>query len=130
MKFSQEYDLKRNNFISKVTKYFEFLILEFNYRGPEIMCHKQENGTIIRDTINYINIDKKRKIELSNSYHPNDYGFELLIYNLIDKKSNDFKMLYNQLKEKQDIEQEYLKEISDRLRKEFYPIIEGQDWIN
>ena len=67
------YHFKRNNFIEKTLKYFNFLVSEFGYSGPTHKFSQQENGTITRDQINYENLVTDRGISIVNAYHPVDY---------------------------------------------------------
>ena len=111
--------------------HFDYLIKEFNYDGPEITFGKQKNGTIISDYITYSNIDKDRAIRISNSYHPVDYGFELKIYHkLTEENLGESKMVFYMLKEKQDLEQDYIHEISNQLKENYSLVIDGANWID
>ena len=47
-----------------------------------------------------------KKLTLLNAYHPVDYGFEI---NLTKKENRETEIIHYVLKEKQDIEQNYLK---------------------
>ncbi len=109
MKPQELYDLKRKNFIEKVKKYFEFLKLEYNYNYKNCM---QPNKVVTQDLFEFIG--DKNKIIISNSYHPVDYGFEI---NIIDLKTEKKEMIYFKLKEEQDIEQKYIIEASEVLKK-------------
>ena len=103
--YEEIYEYKRKNFINNTQKYFKFLEAEFKFNKSNHLFSKQPNGTVISDKIEYENTF--RKIIISNSYHPVDYGFEI---NVIDKEKGTNEMLCFVLKEKQDLKQEYLKE--------------------
>jgi hypothetical protein len=109
----EKHEYKREKFIDNTLKYFKFLETEFEYSKPNHSFHKQENGTVITDKIEYKNISLNKKIVISNNYHPNDYGFEI---NIIDEESGRKEMLFYVLKEEQDIKQEYLKEQGEALK--------------
>ncbi|MFZ4798950.1 MAG: hypothetical protein ACOYMA_15725 [Bacteroidia bacterium] len=124
------YDTKRRNFIEKTFKYFSFLIEEYGYDQPSHIEWKQENGTIIQDKIEYQNLTLKRTISLTNSYHPNDYGFEINFYDpTIPTKYPDKEMVHYVFKEKQDIDQNYLESEAHFLRKNFEKQINGETWF-
>jgi hypothetical protein len=106
------YDRRRSNFVEKTQNYFQFLETEFGFNKPIHLFFKQPNGVITSDRIEYENDRLKKKITISNSYHPIDYGFEI---NLTDLEINDTEMLFYLLKENQDVEQEYLKGYAERL---------------
>lgn len=105
------YELKRLNFIEKTKKHFTFLSSEFAFNDPEHFTSEQANKSVIQDRIEYDRHDKK--LVVLNSYHPVDYGFEI---NLINKESGETSMLHSVLKEKQDMEQSYLKSASEFLK--------------
>jgi tetratricopeptide (TPR) repeat protein len=107
------YQYKRKNFIDNTLQYFSFLETEFAFSEPKQTFYKQKNGTVTSDTIAYENISLNRIIEVSNDYHPYDYGFQI---NIIDTQSGTKVMLSYVLKEKQDIKQEYLIEQAEVLR--------------
>lgn len=107
------YDTKRNNFVNKIKLYFEFLTSEFGFNKPNHKFSQQPNCTIINDTFEFINAGKNLKILILNSYHPIDYGFEI---NLIDLITETEEMIYNVLKENQDVDQNYLEKIAQDLR--------------
>ncbi len=108
------FDFKRNNFLEKTIKYFQYLVNEFGFEGQDNITSVQENGTVIKDTLFY----KRASLEirLSNAYHPVDYGFEL---NVLEKTTSKSEMLYFVLKENQDLEQNYLKHISESFRTKY-----------
>jgi hypothetical protein len=110
-KLETEWEYKRKNFINNTQKYFKFLETEFGFNKPNHSFSKQANGTVTSDEIEYENTFKK--IIISNSYHPIDYGFEI---NIIDIERGTNKMLCYVLKEKQDLKQEYLKEQAEVLK--------------
>ena len=105
------YELKRKNFIEKTKKHFEFLVSEYGFKEPEHFTREQANKSVIQDRIEYDRHDKKLVIQ--NSYHPVDYGFEI---NIINKESGETSMLNSVLKEKQNVEQSYLKSASGFLK--------------
>lgn len=107
------YEIKRNNFIEKTKRHFDFLVTELDFDAPTHKFHEQENGNITRDEFQYEGLNKK--ITVLNAYHPVDYGFEI---NLSDKLSGKTEMIYYVLKEKQDIEQSYLENAADYLKME------------
>lgn len=115
------YNLKRQNFIKKTKLNFDFLVSEFGFNEPEHFTSEQANGAIIQDRIEYDRTDKK--LTLLNSYHPVDYGFEI---NLTDKENGVKEMIYQVLKENQDIEQSYLKSASEFLKNTFWTKIENK----
>ena len=106
------FDTKRNNFITKSKRLFEFLISDFDFEGPNHTFYKQPNGTITLDK--FIYAGKDRTIIISNAYHPNDYGFEI---NLTDERTERTEMVHYMVKEKQDIEQSYLEHAAQLLKK-------------
>jgi len=112
----ETYNTKRENFIEKTKHYFDFLITEFDFDKPIYKFSEQPNGVVITDEFEFNNTDKSLKIVLSNSYHPVDYGFEI---NLTDLKIGTEEMLHSVLKEKQDVEQNYLKKASEYLKNGF-----------
>ena len=112
----ETYDTKRENYIKKTKRYFDFLITEFDFDKPSYKVSEQANGVVIADVFEFNNANKNLKIVLSNSYHPVDYGFEI---NLTDLKTGTEEMLHNVLKENQDIEQNYLKKASEFLKNGF-----------
>ena len=107
------YDTKRANFINKTKLYFEFLTLEFDFDEPNYTFYKQSNGTILSDKFEFNNLDRNLRITISNAYHPVDYGFEI---KLTDLNTGTEEMIYNVLKENQDIEQSYLEKASEFLK--------------
>lgn len=108
------YDTKRKNFVDKTKVYFEFLTIEYDFDEPIYTFSKQSNGVVITEKFEFNNADKNLKIIVSNSYHPVDYGFEI---NLTDLKTGTEEMIESVLKEHQDIEQSYLKNASEYLKK-------------
>lgn len=97
------YILKRENFVKKVKLYFDFLISEYKFEYTY-----QENE--LTDKFDF-NSDKFNfKVVLLNAYHPVDYGFEI---NLINLKTKSEEMIYNLLKDDQDVEQEYIKKLQN-----------------
>lgn len=109
----ETYDIKRENFIEKTKHYFDFLTTEFDFDTPIYRFSEQPNGVIIKDEFEFNNTDKHLKLLLSNSYHSQDYGFEI---NLTDLKTGEQEMLHSVLKENQDIEQNYLIKTSEYLK--------------
>ena len=107
------YDIKRNNFIQKTKKYFDFLVSELDFESPRHKFHEQENGSVTRDEFQYEGLNSR--IVILNAYHPLDYGFEI---NLMDKSSGKTEMIHYVLKEKQDIEQSYLRKAAEYLKAE------------
>lgn len=116
---------KSKNFIEKVQVHFNYLITDFGYKLIEI----QEND--LDDKITYLNTDLDRQLTLYNSYHPADYGFEAQWYRpSISTEHSDREFQLFVLQENQDIKQEYLAKIADRLRTQFEGIIKGTNWIS
>lgn len=107
------YDIKRNNFIEKTKKYFNFLVSNLDFERPSHRFHEQDNGTITRDEFQYEG--RNSTIVILNAYHPVDYGFEI---NLTDKLTGKTEMIHYVLKERQDIEQSYLKKVAELLKAE------------
>ena len=70
MKPGEIYNLKRENFIERTKKYFEFLVSEFDFDKPNHIFGEQPNGTLILDKFEYKSIDKT--ITILNAYHPVD----------------------------------------------------------
>jgi len=103
----------RKNFIKNTQKFFMFLETEFGFWKYKYRFSKQKKGDIASDTIRYENCYINRKVEISNSYQPHDYGFRIDLFNL---KSGKSKLISYVLKEKQDDNQEYLKEQAEALR--------------
>ncbi len=116
----ENYSLKRKNFIEEVKKNFEFLISEFGFNAPKHFSHKQPNGTISQDILEYDRTDKK--LTFLNAYHPIDYGFEM---NLTHKENGDTEMLHFVLKENQDIEQSYIESAAQFLRNSYWTKIKN-----
>ncbi|WP_026976788.1 hypothetical protein [Flavobacterium tegetincola] len=111
---NQIYDNKRINFVYKAKLYFEFLNTKFDFDEPIYTFSKQSNGVIIADKFEFNNPKKNQKIVVSNSYHPVDYGFEI---NWIDLRAETEELIYNVLKENQDVEQNYIEKASEHLEK-------------
>lgn len=109
MNYQEEYDLKRNNFVEKTKKYFDFLLSEYKYNNPIYNNYIQENGFITRDTFTYQGTESN--IIISNSYHPVDYGFAITIVSSVKEE-----IIYYKLKEEQDVEQSYLTEAANFLK--------------
>lgn len=122
----ETYDLKRQNFKNKTLEFFQFLVTDFKYEEPIYKFHQQENGTIISDSFFYINSKINRVIAVKNHYHPYDYGFSIEI-GLLDNyvETNVGKLLLYKLKEEQDIEQSYIKELVEKFRNDFSLQING-----
>ena len=108
------YDIKRNNFIDKSKVIFNFLVKDNNFNIPKHLINKQQNNTVTRDSFVYEG--KSVILIISNSYHPNDYGFEVNIKNKTNLKTE---MIYFVLKEKQNAEQDYLYEAAEFLKDYF-----------
>lgn len=108
---AETYHFKRQNFVEKVKKYFEYLVVEFGYDTPVHTIKKLSSGTIIQDKIEFKKKDKT--LSFVNAYHPVDYGFEI---NLTLSHNAEAELIHAVLKEKQDLEQEYLKSASSFLR--------------
>ncbi|TDG35600.1 hypothetical protein EZJ43_13345 [Pedobacter changchengzhani] len=87
---------------------------EFDFDEPIYGFSEQPNGTITKDKFDFNNQRRNLKITISNAYHPNDYGFEI---NLIDLIAETEEMVGYVLKENQDVEQNYLKNASEHLKK-------------
>ena len=114
----------RQNFIEKTQVYFGYLIKDYGYTFIGI---EQSDWA---DKLTYENISIDRKIVLSNSYHPADYGFEIQRYRpsvSINHSDREFQIYV--LKEKQDNDQEYLLKASEQLRNQYFGIINGENWI-
>lgn len=108
------YEKKRKNFIEKTQKYFEFLIVELDFENPSHTFSNQPNGVIISDKLEYEHKEFDKMLIISNSYHPNDYGFEI---NWTDLKNGESEMFHYVLKENQEIEQKYLKHAAEIAKK-------------
>ncbi len=113
MNSKDEYNLKRNHFIEKTKKYFNFLISDFGYNIPIYKKYEQPNGFITRDE--FIFAKENKSLLIANSYHPDDYGFEVLMKNL---ETHTEDLLYFEVKEQQEISQNYLKNIAKLLEME------------
>ena len=106
MNYIKEYKNRRTGFIEKVPIYFQFLCNEYGFKEPIYNCYEQSKGIIIGDKFEYCHLIKGKVILISNSYHPNDYGYEVYLNDLI----NDNKELLDYvLQDYQDSEQKYLK---------------------
>lgn len=130
MRPEEAFNFKRNNFMVKALKYFNFLVSEFGYSEPTHKFWQQENGSITRDQFKYENLVANRGISIVNAYHPADYGFEIIFYkpnNNTPRQTEE--MVYYILKEDQDIEQSYLEQAAKTLKNDFVGIIQGQEWI-
>ena len=115
---------RRQNFIEKVQILFNYLTQEYGYTPGQL---EQFEWT---DEISYENKSIDRKVILSNSYHPVDYGFEIQWYRpSISTKHSDREFQIFVLKEDQSDEQEYLLDAAERLRDQFEKIIKGENWI-
>jgi hypothetical protein len=110
------YNTIRKNFVNKTKSDFAFLTSDFNFDEPNYTFSEQPNGTVIRDKFEFNNTDRNLKITILNAYHPVDYGFEI---NLTDLNAGTEEMIYNVLKENQDIEQSYLEKASEYLKNGF-----------
>ncbi|OCK42685.1 hypothetical protein BA195_13915 [Tenacibaculum soleae] len=106
----ETYELKRKIFIEKTEKHFQFLVSEFEFKKPNIITHDYS------DKFEFENEITKKKITILNSYHPVDYGFEII---LTDLKTGREEMLHYVLKGDQDIEQNYLESASEFLKNGF-----------
>ena len=115
LSLGEKYEYKRTNFIEKTQKNFKFLETEFGFDKPNHTFSVQANGVITSDKIEYKNDLQNKTIIISNAYHPIDYGFDI---NLVELKNGEKEMLFYVLKEKQDIEQEYLEEYATKLKEE------------
>ncbi|MBT8218304.1 MAG: hypothetical protein KJP00_00655 [Bacteroidia bacterium] len=104
--------LKRKNFRSQVIKYFQFLIEEFGFETPMQESNTREDGTVISDTISYLNPVSSSKVTLHNGYNTSDYRFQLLIR---DGFTGIRQRLYSVFREDQDIQQNYLEEVATLL---------------
>lgn len=120
MSSEKNYDLKRKNFVHNTKFYFDFLTNEFDFDKPIYIFSKQLNGVVIADKFEFNNSIKSIKIIVTNSYHPVDYGFEII---LSDLKSGTEEMIVSVLKENQDIEQSYLKNASEFLKNRYEQIV-------
>ena len=124
------YQTKRNNFIEKTLKLFNFLTTKYGYDKPIHEEGKQDDGVIITDDFRYINKNLDRLISISNSYHSVDYGFAISFYKpSISTVYGKGAMAFYVLKEKQDIEQIYLIEAAKHLEQNFISQIKGEAWL-
>ncbi len=75
------HDERRLNFLKKSLECFKFLVDELGYQKPQ---HKEkgDDDWITVDEIIYENQKINRLVMVSNAYHPNDYGFEVDVYDL------------------------------------------------
>ena len=131
MKPRDRYEANRKNFIEKATEHFSFLCDDCGYLTPEHSFYQQPNGTIITDSLRYLNKSIDRLIVIYNAYHPVDYGFEIQFYRpSISIKNVDRVMVHHVLKEDQDVAQTYIENAAKLLRNKYLNIINGQEWIN
>ena len=101
--------------------YFQFLCNEYGLKGPIYKGCEQSKGIIIGNKFEYSRLIRGKVILISNSYHPNDYGYEVYLNDLI----NDNKELLDYvLQDYQDSEQKYLKNSSEYLRKPIRRILD------
>ncbi len=122
MSHKEIYDKKRQNFIERSQKLFDFLVKDYGYNKPvHVAGRRQEDGTILHDEIKYEKQMDDKTIVLFNSYHPVDYGFELRIFTpSISIQSKDREILFYVLKEDQDMEQSYLIDAVKVLQKKLF----------
>jgi len=114
----------RQNYIKKVQIFFDYLTTDYGYTFIGI---KQSDWT---DKVIYENSKIDRKIVLSNSYHPSDYGFEIQWYRpSISTNNSDREFQIYVLKEMQDVDQEYLSKSAEQLKNQYFGIIKGENWI-
>ncbi len=101
----------RQNFIEKVEIYFDYLTKDYGYTFIGI---EQSDWN---DKVTYENIAVDRKVVLSNSYHPMDYGFEIQWYRpSVSTNHSDREFQIYVLKENQDNDQECLSKTSEQLK--------------
>jgi len=125
----EDYKIKRKNFKLKVNTLFQFLVEDYGY-SSKYKKLQQPNGFVTSDSFIFEHNNKNRKIEVSNNYHPNDYGFELTVY---DTSKRNYQILkrkspYLILKKRQCGEQNYLKHISDDFKEKHLKIISGKEF--
>ena len=103
-------------FEEKVTDEFSYLVNEFKFSNPVILSKKNE----YRDRLVYFK--DKVAIEISNSWYPSDYGFEVNIYpdrRLFDVPNDsnpNHKMVYYKIKEQQNKSLSFILEGAKALR--------------
>lgn len=125
---------KRNNFLNNSLQFFSFLVHELGYQNPKI---KEEGNDdyITYDEITFENRNINRLVMVCNAYHPNDYGFEINIYDLSqgDELHGDNlpnrEMIYYKLKEDQDVSQSYIEKAASTIKKEHLDILRGTKLI-
>ncbi len=117
MNHKEKYDLKRKNFKKQSLKHFAFLVDTYKYDKPVFNEYIQPNGTVISDTLEYQNPELSKTVQIKNSYHPVDYGFEFNLWDSVTDLSHSNKeMLEFQLKEHQDTEQNYIEKIAESVK--------------
>ena len=123
------YNEKRLNFKSKVETLFKYLVDEYNYVSS-YKEHKQPNGFVTSDIFIYKNAN--RIINISNNYHPNDYGFELEIIDSSQRSSNVLrkKLVFMVLKKRQCVDQKYLNVKSKELKTKYEDILTGKKFFD
>ena len=116
------YELKRENFKNESLTHFRFLVTDLGYDEPKLSDYTQPNGTTTSDIIEYKNLEQKKTVQIKNSYHPVDYGFEFNLWNSItDLNRGDGNMLEYVAKEEQDVEQTYIKKVADLIKDKHLP---------
>ena len=100
----------------KVIDEFSYLVNEFGFSKPVILSKKNE----YRDRLVYFK--DKVAIEISNSWHPSDYGFEVNVYpdrSLLDVPNDsnpNHEMVYYKIKEQQNKSLSFITEGAKSLR--------------
>lgn len=92
----------------KIISKFDFLTTDKGFSKPIIISDQKNNkkGVTFRKN--------KLIIEIPNSYHPADYGFEINMKT--NRKSAKSTMIYFKTKENQDHELKYLDEGAEKLK--------------
>ncbi len=93
---------------NKIISKFDFLTTDKGFSKPEIISDdkKYKKGVAFRKN--------KLIIEITNSYHPADYGFEINMRT--NKKSDKPTMIYFKIKENLDKELKYLDEGVEKVK--------------
>ena len=123
----EEYKIRCKVFRDKARILFDFLIKDYGYYLKH-ESNKSDSGSIISETLLYTNEKRKRIIKISNSFHPNNNGFELIIVDTSKKTKHILKkkLVFNVPKNMQVSEQHHLNQISTDFRKNHSKIISGK----
>jgi|KBSSwiStaDraftv2_1062776.scaffolds.fasta_scaffold326706_2 hypothetical protein len=118
---TEKFDLKRINFRDEVLQHFQFLVSDLGYEEPLYSALQYS------DTFRYCNKKIDRYVEVSNAYHPNDYGFEIAVGAISTSQAESPKLLLYKLKEEQNISQDYIMDLARKLRVDFNLVLLGLD---